>query len=60
MYENKRQQDFFAVPPCGQVSFYEEGKAEMLRQIELLKSSYTDFSFGIAIHDIATWYELKD
>lgn len=41
------------------VSFAEEGKAYMYGEIEKLKKSLPD-KFGISIHQIKTWYDLKD
>ncbi len=42
-----------------QVSFYEEGKAYMLSELEKLRAMLPE-NFGIAIHNIKTWKLLKD
>lgn len=42
-----------------QVSFYEEGKAYMLSELEKLRAMLPE-NFGIAIHNIKTWKLIKD
>jgi hypothetical protein len=41
------------------VSFYEEGKAAMYREIHNLKNICDDVDYGVAIHHLSSWYELK-
>ena len=41
------------------VSFYEEGKQVLIEEIKKLKAEIPN-NFGIAIHQIKTWYELKE
>ena len=40
------------------VSYYEEGKKEMYNELDKLKSSISQ-DYGIAIHHIKSWYNLK-
>jgi hypothetical protein len=41
------------------VSFYEDGKAAMYREIHKLKDICDDVDYGVAIHHLRSWYELK-
>jgi hypothetical protein len=42
------------------VSYMEEGRTYLYRQLDLLKDSLNFLQSGVAIHHIATWYELRD
>lgn len=42
-----------------QVSFLEDGKSVMYNEIDLLRGMIPD-NFGVSIHYIETWYDLKD
>ena len=41
------------------ITFFEEGKNFMYQELDRLKQ-ITNYNFGIAIHHIKSWYELKD
>jgi hypothetical protein len=41
------------------VSFYEEGKAAMYSEIHKLKNLCGNADYGIAVHHLRSWYELK-
>ncbi|MDR0730639.1 MAG: hypothetical protein LBF63_03155 [Treponema sp.] len=43
-----------------QVSYMEEGKAYLYGQLDLLRNSLDFLRSGVAIHQIATWYNLPD
>jgi hypothetical protein len=43
-----------------QVSYMEEGKTYLYGQLDLLRNSLDFLQSGVAIHQIATWYELPD
>jgi hypothetical protein len=43
------------------VSYMEEGKGHLYEQLSLLKDYFLDLSSsGVAIHQILTWYNLKN
>lgn len=62
-YANEKEKQIFISVETGEeediVTYYEEGKEYLYSQIEKLDKIINQ-NFGLAIHHIKSWYQLKD